>query len=139
MSRLRLALLVPAAVALIGCPGNKLKPLHRGEYVARDVKAVSVIVDDATATATFTVDGKTIKRPFKTRDKERWQTECRMNMAATTVEVIDLPGDPIQVGGTRFERPVLVAGCGNPHTMRLSTLDAAGVGGTQPSVLFDHK
>lgn len=129
--------LVALLVLLPACPGDIERPVVPGAYEAKE-QGATLVVNREAGTFTISRPGLTEARTFKARPKAGWLKKCRMSMRSHLVEVLDVQGGPMTVGGKTFARPLAVAGCGAGE-LRVTTADDKGEDVAEGAVVFTGK
>jgi hypothetical protein len=76
-------------------------------------------------------DGSDVVTSFVARDRAAWPAGCPTNIQSTRMEVLEIAEDPLSLGSTRLEQPVLVRDCPrNPVRLVLRQDGEIGGGGT---------
>jgi hypothetical protein len=139
ISRIALSTVLASVGLLVGCAQrNALAP---GDYVAHktplvDAK-VSIVADKHEVT--FSVPGAgPVKRSATAWDLSRWPTLCPRGMHDTRSEVLDLGPEPLVLGATKVERPVLVAECLGHPIVELMSVGADGAPHNPSVVSFER-
>ena len=99
------------AVLISACPGNVSRPVAGGSFTLRDKPTTLVVDRKASALTLSTVGGAPVQRAFTARVKGKWFVDCRMNMKAHELEVLEVAGGALADGDATLERPVVVAAC----------------------------
>lgn len=121
------ALLLLASLASAACSARN--PIDPGAYTshAPPYVGMQVSVSPDKQTVTFALPGgPTVKRSAKAWDPSKWPTLCPRGLKDTSSEVLDLGPDPLELAGTKIERPVLVADCTHKPILELMGLDTRG-------------
>jgi hypothetical protein len=108
-----------ALVAFVLPACSNRNHLAAGAYTARNppVAGVALAIDAGKRKVTFTPPGAApVERSAAAWDEARWPTLCPRGMTDTASEVLDLGPEPLVLGSTRVEHPLLVADClGKPR------------------------
>jgi hypothetical protein len=142
-----------AAVLLAGCSMDRRAEVEPGEYtivhegaaaaipVAREIQKLDIDRDENLMVLTL-VDGTEIVTSFVPRDREDWPAGCPTNIRSTRMEVLDIVQDPLTIGATGLNCPILVRDCPpDPARIVLREDGAIGGGGTacpypEPCIYF---
>ncbi len=124
-----------ASLVLPACSArNHIQP---GSYTASKPPAVSVQLAIAAdkRQVTFTPPGApALERSASVWDPSRWPMLCPRGLKDTSSEVLDLGPEPLQLGATRVEHPLLVANCLGKPIVDLRALGSDGQP-TQPAIV----
>lgn len=127
LSPARASTLIAGALALSAC--SEINTIAPGTYTSRGGPLagarVEVNADKSSVTITPAA-GPAIKRTARAWERSRWPMLCPRGLKDTSSEVLDLGPDPIVMGATRVERPVLVANCVKKPIVELRPLGADG-------------
>ena len=109
-------------VLIAGCSLDRRVEVESGEYVvlaepgmpqaaaAREIKSLQV--DRKARQVVFTLaDGSEIATSFVPRERSAWPSGCPTNIQSTRMEVLEFETDPLIIGATALDRPVLVRDC----------------------------
>lgn len=110
-----------------------------GSYTAGNAPAAGVQLAIAAdkREVTFTPPGAPVlKRSAQVWDPSKWPMLCPRGLKDTRSEVLDLGPEPLQLGSTRIEHPLLVADCLGKPIVDLSSLGADGSPTKPPIVEF---
>ena len=126
-------------VLIAGCSLDRRVEVESGEYVvlaepgmpqaaaAREIKSLQV--DRKTRQVVFTLaDGSQIAASFVPRERSAWPSGCPTNIQSTRMEVLDIESDPLTIGATALDRPVLVRDCPR-EPVRLVLRSDGAIGG----------
>jgi hypothetical protein len=117
-----IAALALVAVLLAGCSMDRWAKVEPGEYVVlrsgaatesaaeQAIQKLQVDRDDHLMVLTL-VDGSEIVTSFVPRDKREWPAGCPSNLNSTRMEVLEIAEDPLTLGSTTFNHPILVRDC----------------------------
>ena len=121
--------LLACAAAPLGCSNVVWTSVEVGAYENHELTPgpLRLDVDRAASTITFTRPGApAIVRPARALDRDKWPTRCRMNFKSARTELLDIGPDPLDLGGKKVERPVVLAGCYRSNEVELESLGADG-------------
>ncbi len=137
---LRAAALGLGALILPACA--KTNYLQAGSYTARKPEGSNVVltIDADKLRVTFTPPGApALKRRAEAWDRSKWPTLCPRGMVDSSSEVLDLGPEPLQLGATRVDHPLLVANCVGQPSVDLRSMSADGAPKSGPApVVFDR-
>lgn len=121
------ALSLGIALTLAGC-GAKMVAIQPGTLTCQreTCKGMQLTLDAEKHEATFTFEGKTVKRTTSAWPQERWPNLCPQGTRAIKTEVFDLGPDPLVLGKITIEKPLLVADCLGGTRLDVKPADAAG-------------
>ena len=122
--------LLATVLVLTGC-GAKMHPIQPGELTCREgaCKGIQLSVDAAKKEVTFTFDSKIAKpvvRKVTAWPEERWPNLCPHGTRALKSEVFELGPDPLVLGTTTVDKPMLVSDCLGGSALDLKSADAGG-------------
>jgi hypothetical protein len=127
-----------ASLVLPACSArNHIQP---GSYTASrppgaSARGVQLAIAADKSHVTFTPPGApALERSASAWDPSRWPMLCPRGLKDTSSEVLDLGPEPLQLGATRVEHPLLVANCGGKPIVDLRALGSDGRP-TQPAVV----
>jgi hypothetical protein len=118
-----LVLVVLVAVALLtGCSLDRWVEVEAGGYAvdremgtaagAAALEVRRLVVDRKAGQMVFTlIDGSEVTTSFVSRERTAWPEGCPTNIQSTRMEVLEIAEDPLILGSTAFDRPVLVRDC----------------------------
>jgi hypothetical protein len=131
--------LVLVGVLIAGCSLDRWVEVESGEYVvlaepgmpqaaaAREIKSLQI--DQETRQVVFKlVDGSEIATSFVPRERSAWPSGCPTNIQSTRMEVLDVETDPLILGATALDRPILVRDCPR-EPVRLVLRSDGAIGG----------
>jgi hypothetical protein len=140
-------------VLVAGCSLDRWVEVEPGEYAvlrergmiqaaaAREIESLQV--DRETRQMVFTLaDGSQIVASFVPRERSAWPSGCPANIQSTRMEVLDIEVEPMTIGTTTFDQPILVRDCPrDPVRLVLRTAGAIGGAGTacpypEPCIYF---
>jgi hypothetical protein len=128
-----------AVLALPACSNrNYIQP---GSYTAKvpPVAGAVLSIDPDKREVTFTLPGAApLKRSSTAWDSAKWPTLCPRGMTDTASEILDLGPEPLQLGSTRVEHPLLVANCVGKPRVELWPLGADGRPVPPGAAMFDR-
>jgi hypothetical protein len=127
------------AVLLAGCSMYRWAEVEPGEYVvlrgggAADTAALQSIqklrIDrDNRRMVLSLVDGSEIVTSFVPRARSEWPSGCPSNIHSTRMEVLEIAEDPLTIGETALNHPILVRDC-PPDPVRLVLREDGAIGG----------
>jgi hypothetical protein len=128
-----------AGLLATGCSMSRWAGVDPGEYavfhggVAAQSTAVQgiqkLMVDRDRGLMVFTlVDGSEIVASFVPRDRREWPVGCPTNIHSTRMEVLEIAEDPLTIGETVLNHPILVRDC-PPDPLRLVLREDGAIGG----------
>lgn len=121
------ATLLLASLASTACSARN--PIDAGSYTSHAAPhaGIQITVAPDKQMVTFTLPGgATVKRSAKPWDPSRWPMLCPRGLKDTASEVLDLGPEPLELAGTKIERPALVADCLHKPILELMSRDAQG-------------
>ncbi len=127
MTRIAILAVSAAALAASGCSAKN--PVEPGTYTSHEAPHADIrlTVDSNKESVTFAMPGGgEVKRKAVAWEASKWPTLCPRGMQDTSSEVLDLGDAPLELAGTRIERPVLVANCLHKPILELMSRDAGG-------------
>jgi hypothetical protein len=131
--------LVLVGLGLSGCSMSRWAKVDPGEYVAlpgglaagstaeQAIQKLKVDRDSRLMVLTL-VDGSEIVTSFVSRDRRDWPSGCPSNLNATRMEVLEITEDPLNLGSTTFNHPILVRDC-PPDPVRIVLREDGAIGG----------
>jgi hypothetical protein len=131
--------LVLAGLILAGCSMSRWAQVDPGEYVvlrsgvtaesAAEQAIQKLQVDRGNRLMVLTlVDGSEIVTSFVPRDRREWPSGCPSNLNSTRMEVLEIAADPLTIGSTTVNHPILVRDC-PPDPVRLVLREDGAIGG----------
>jgi hypothetical protein len=148
-----ITVLALAGLVLSGCSLDRWVKVEPGEYTvlrepgmaqaaaAREIETLQVD-RETQRVAIRLVDGSEIVTSFVPRERSAWPSGCPANIQSTRMEVLELEVDPLTIGATTFQQPVLVRDCPrDPMRLVLRSDGVIGGGGTacpylEPCIYF---
>lgn len=135
------ALMALALVAVLpaGCSMYRWAKVEPGEYVVlrgggvadtatlRSIQKLQIDRDKRLMVLTL-VDGSGIATSFVPRDRREWPSGCPSNIHSTRMEVLAIAEDPVTIGETVINHPILVRDC-PPDPVRLVLREDGAIGG----------
>jgi hypothetical protein len=134
-----IAALVLAGLILAGCSMHRWAEVEPGEYVVlrggevaestavQGVQKLRIDRDNRRMVLTLG-DGSGIVTSFVPRDRREWPSGCPSNIHSTRMEVLEIAEDPLTIGGTVINHPILVRDC-PPDPVRLVLREDGAIGG----------
>lgn len=134
-----IAALALITVLIAGCSLDDRAAVEPGAYTilhdgaagnmaaAREIQNLEIDRDQRQMVLTL-VDGSQIVTSFAPRDRSEWPAGCPTNINSTRMEVLDIEQDPLTIGDTSINQPVLVRDC-PPDPVRLVLRTDGTIGG----------
>ena len=134
-----ITVLALAGLFLGGCSLDRWVEVESGEYAvlrepgmaqaaaAREIETLQVDRETQQVVLKL-VDGSEIVTSFVPRERSAWPSGCPANIQSTRMEVLDIETDPLTIGATALDRPVLVQDCPR-EPVRLVLRSDGAIGG----------